>query len=365
MDREEGVGRTVTASEAEVLRVLFESATGSDEDRIRRSGLPRTTYLGAKKRLYERRLVKDAYLPNPLTFGFNMATFVLAQPFTEDFRMVMDTLCENQNTVLVWSGRTTIFGVMIHRTRADARRVLDPLTSRMEHRAITLEADLNLPTVPCYFDFEGVWNNMLGREGVVGYPRHLGGPVHWGLLGRRPTQSEVEAAGRLARRPVSPEDSGRAPHLMGPHTLTKSENRLIQRGWVQWRVFPSVSAFPSYSKQVVGDVVFMHGAFREGAKSADLFGELVQNCRTFPFLYCTDGKSVLIGSLSADRTSQRDQQAPGSRQPVASTLVRSLEAIDVTREPVMSLTAKVNHRYDRLFPSVKDDFPMSDSTEDL
>jgi len=142
---------------------------------------------------------------------------------------------------------------------------------------------------------------------------------------------------------------------MGPHTLSKTENRLIQRGWVQWRVFPSITAFPSCSTQAAGDVVFMHGAFREDARAANLFGELVQDCHAFPFLYCTDGQSVLIANLSADRTVPRDTGAPMNRQSVATTLVRSLEAIDVTREPLQSMTAQVNHRYDRLFPRGQDE----------
>jgi hypothetical protein len=349
MEGEEGIGRAVTASEAEVLRVLFESTPGTDEDRIRRSGLPRTTFLGAKKRLYGRKLVRDAYVPNPPTFGISKATFVLAQPFTENFKMVLDSMTGNPGSVVVWSGRTTIFVVMIHRTRAEAHRVLDPLTDRMGRRALILEANLNLPTVPCYFDFEGIWNSILGKEGVIGYPRHIGGPMPWGLLARYPSDGEVEAAERLVRRPLSPEDSERPSHLMGPHTLSKTEGRLIQRGWVQWRVFPSISAFPSFSTKAVDDVVFMYGAFREGARAADLFHELVYDCHSFPFLYCTDGKSVLIASLSGDHTNQRNAQDHGNRQSVLTTLTRSLEGIEVTREPISSMTAQVNHRYDRLF----------------
>lgn len=336
--------RVVNDTEAQVLSELFESPTGTEADMIRRSGLPQSTYLAAKRRLYERGIVSDRYIPNPLLFGLHSATFLVANPFAESARAVGNWLKEHSATAVAWSGRSALFAVLLHRTRTDALRHVEALAERTGRRLSYVEADLELPTVPCYFDFEGTWKSLMGKGGLVRYPRALGGGLPWGL-GTHSNAAEGEALKSLVRRPWSREESGRPAHLMGPHTLPRSEMKLVQRGLVRWRVLPSFSTFPNQSNANVTDVVLVLGMFRKNCAPAELFSELTNYCCTFPFLYVTDGRKVLIGGLG---TGQRNA-SPRAVQSIPETLERFLEEIEVFREPTMSIEMLVDHRYDRLF----------------
>jgi hypothetical protein len=341
-------GRDVSSTEAKVLSVLFEASPGTDSDRVRRSGLPRATYLYSRKNLYSRGIVEDRYIPNPVVFGYRAATFLLFRPYAEDFRHVLRSLIDDPGCVVAWSGSAVIFSVHLHRTPKKAQESLSQAIGGINNRLTSIRSDLTLPTVPCYFDFEGSWKRLNGSEGVVGYPRSLGAEQLWGI-GRRASASETEAALKLVRRTKSSAGSDRPAHLMGPHTLPRSERKLVDRGWVQWRVLPNMPSFPVNSGAGVSDMVLITGALLKGANPAELFGELSYHCRTFPFLFCTDGKVVLIGCLGTGRNAPPSGTEGRDRRPVMDTLTRHLESIEIYRENVTSLTVHVDHRYDRLF----------------
>lgn len=342
-------GREVRGAEADVLRSLFRAHPGSEEERIRRSGLPRTTYLSAKKRLYARGVVRDAYLPNPLLFGRRVALFVLARPYAEDFASVADRLREARASVVVWVGRTAIFGIQLHRTEEDAGHAREELSHSLANRLFTLAADLSSAPVPCYFDFEGIWSSIMEREGLDGYPRPLGGPLPQGWFAPTPSHAETGLAARLVRRSLSSGDTERASHLMGPHTLPRSERRLIHRGLVQWRVLPSIAAFPAHSVRRVQDLVFVHGALKDGITAKELLGRLVYEGHVFPFLYVTDGVSILLSGLGTGHPqgSSGTASVQGHRS-VGGILEGGLSRIEVVRESLVSVTVTVDHRYDRI-----------------
>jgi hypothetical protein len=348
MAEEGGVGWEVTATEAKVLSILFEATPGSDAERIRRSGLPQSTYQQAKRRLYGRELIRDRYIPHPPVFGFHSATITLTRPFAEHFETTLSSLAENPRSVVVWAGQSIIFSILLHRNSTDAQRILPTVVRDRGPRSITMEANLDLPSVPCYFDFEGAWKNLAGIEGVNGYPRPLGGELSR-HQGGHPSVAQFEAAARLVSRPFSPGGEEKPAHLLGPHTLPRTEQQMVQKGWVQWRVLPTMPAFRAPSGARVTKVVFIQGALRQDASPSFLFRELVSQCRTFPFLFCTDGRKVLLASLGTDKPLIFPNQAAQQLPSVEGILKRSLEEIEVIAAPLHDLRVIVDQRYDRLF----------------
>jgi hypothetical protein len=345
----EGLGRPVTKAEAQVLSVLFESSIGSEEGRIRRSGLSRTTFQVAKKRLYETRSVADRYLPNPAAFGFRAATFVLATPFAEHLPSASKILVEEPGSVVVWLGRQSVLGVLFQRNMEEAKGTLDRINAQTGGRFFAVCADTGLPTVPCYFDFEGAWKKLSGQPGVAGYPRPLGGPFASGIFGGGPRPADIDAARRLVHDAVFSEQSNNAPHLLGPHLLPMSQRKLLNRNLVQWRVFPAITSFPTFPETSLNEVIFVTGRFHRGAKAAEFFGRLAGECRVFPFLYCTDGDKVILAALGTGQAAQK--KGPGVAGPPStmSTIKAHIEGISIIRETASALFVQHDHRYDRLF----------------
>ncbi len=346
---ERDTDRAANDSEVEVLRSLFQSFSGTEEERIRRSGLPRTTYLSAKRRIYDRGWVRDSYLPNPHLFGRPWASFLLAQPFADDFRTIATTLANDPGTVVAWLGRTTIFAVQFHGSRDLARRAIDPFRRRLAHRMIELTVELSPASVPCYFDFEGIWAHLSGRAGATGYPRPLAPPLPTGLLGGPPGQREQESAARLVRRTVFPEGTNRPSHLLGPHNLARSESRLIRKGLVQWRIFPVFPGFPYHSATRARDMLFVHGVPRGESVHSSLLPLLNFEGHSYPFLFVSSGKELLLAGLGSGSPSVSPGSPDGAaRTSVGSILQGALQDIEVIREPLDSITVTVDHRYDRI-----------------
>jgi hypothetical protein len=344
-----GTRRTVNPTEATVLSALFEARPGSDSERIRRSGVPQSTFLDARKRLYDRGWVRDSYIPDPSIFGFKVVSFLMARPFAEQLEDTVKRLAGNPSSVVVWSGDVSVFAVVFARSLAGAHQFKNSLPINRTNQLWTVDALLDSPTVPCYFDFEGVWKNLTGRPGVNGYPRSLGREASW-ITGKLRSSGDMAAAARLVRRPFLADANERPAHLMGPYNLPRSERKLVKRGWVQWRVLPAVPAFLAKYHDRLNDVVFVHGTFLPKVRSADLFGQLLFDCQTFPFLYATNGQEVFSVSLGTRIPSMLPRPVLGERRSVMGVLRGCLEGIEVVREPLPSVRVHVDHRYDRLLP---------------
>ena len=80
-----------------------------------------------------------------------------------------------------------------------------------------------------------------------------------------------------------------------------------------------------------------------------LFRELAGDCHIFPFLYAVEGRRLLMGAMGrgkADAPPEGDVRAPA--MPV---LQRHLQGLSVTTVDVETLRVRLEHRYDRLFPT--------------
>jgi hypothetical protein len=205
------------------------------------------------------------------------------------------------------------------------------------------------PSVPVYFDFEGLWCHLAGLEGTLAYPHGLGGPVNG--VGEEqaiaPLSSHQRwAIGELLRRPFVASDQGRGGHLVGPFGLPFSERKMLSRGWVTHRTLLDPARVPEHRGKSANQVVFLTGSPKEGARPEGLFATLTRECRVFPFLFVVGPDRWLLSALGGASPVPTEPQ--GARRPVLPTLRLYLEGIEILQEAAGGFVAQVDHRYDRL-----------------
>ncbi|HTP53760.1 MAG TPA: hypothetical protein VML94_02190 [Thermoplasmata archaeon] len=345
--------RTLTESEARVIGVMLAARPDRERERLRVVDVPRSTYHAVRKRAYEEGWLRDRYVPHPVPLGRPVVSFVLLRPFADRFAETVELVSANTGTVLLWTGAQVALAVMFHAKESEAQKSTDAL---VKHRlvpdptAVTVRADG--PTIPVYFDFEGLWCNVVGLSGTLAYPHGLGGL----LDGIDPDDGPVAltahqwwAVGELLRRPFVAAEQGRGAHLVGPLGLPFSQRRLLQRGWVVHRTILDPSRLPPYQGRSADQVVFLSGAPKPGARPEVLFATLSRESRVFPFLFVVGPDRWLVGALGGSSPAPEELRA--SRRPVLPTLREFLEGIEIVQEPASAFRAPVDHRYDRLLPA--------------
>lgn len=337
--------RPITEREAAVLSSLFEGDGVDEGEKGRADEMARSTYKDAKRRVYAQGWVEDRYIPSPHLLGMRSATFALATPFADQIPDVAEQFRKDPASVVVWKGQSTVLGIFLDRSAARAQereaklRLGDPSS-----RCRSVLVDLRLPTVPAYFDFSGAWSRFVGELGPRGYPRPLGIPCSDPESdGFRGTQLGV---GALLSRPFEAEES-RAPHLLGPALLPRSQRKLVERGLVQWRVLPILSSFPQLEGARFEQVVHVLGNLQSGHSPHQLFTELTVQCFRYPFLFVSDGQRVLSSGLTVSG-GRAAATHPAASSEVMATYRAHLTDLEIFREPTKTLELVENHRYDRL-----------------
>ncbi|MCI4336017.1 MAG: hypothetical protein L3K17_02305 [Thermoplasmata archaeon] len=341
--------RALTEAEGRVIAVLLGGAGTSERERLRRAGIPRSTYHAARKRAYEEGWLKDRYIPDPARLGYPIATFAIVRPYVDHLDELVGAWSALAENMLTWASPQIVLGVFVHPTRAAAEkslaRVLPEGWSRWQH---VVHVDLTGPSVPVYFDYEGLWAHLAGLVGTATYPNGLGGSAD-GITGEL-SRHQRWAASELVHRPFVAEATGRAGHLVGPLGVPFSQQKMLRAGWVVHRVLLDPARVPPYRGRAADQLTLIMGELRADVRPEVLFATLTRECRVFPFLYVTDGARLLIGALG------RTPGAPEAssiepRRPVMATLQSALQGIEVLGESAAGFRAVVEHRYDRLFPS--------------
>ncbi|MFY9717788.1 MAG: hypothetical protein WAK40_07665 [Thermoplasmata archaeon] len=344
--------RTLTESEARVIAVMLAARPDRERERLRVVDVPRSTYHAVRKRAYQEGWLRDRYVPHPVPLGRPLVSFVLLRPFADRFAETVEIVSSNPGTVVLWTGAQMALAVMFHSKANDARRTVDTLVKNRlspEPRTVTVRADG--PNVPVYFDFEGLWCNVVALPGTIAYPHGLGGTVE----GVETEEESIAlsshqwwAVGEMLRRPFVAAEQGRGAHLVGPLGLPFSQRRLLQRGWVVHRTILDPSRLPPYQGRSADQVVFLTGTPRDGARPELLFATLSRESRVFPFLFVVGPDRWLLGAMGGSTPPPDDPRA--SRRPVLPTLQEFLEGIEIVQEPAATFRALVDHRYDRLLP---------------
>jgi hypothetical protein len=340
--------RPLTENEAIVVKsILGASIEETEADRIRRCGLPRSTYLEAKQRVYAEGLIQDRYVPSSRALGLSRISFVLSRPFADKRGPVTQALLSTPGTVLVWTGVHVQMGVVIHRTEADLSRFEERVERLLDGGALIGHVRSRpIPEdIPVYFDFEGIWSSFVGTLGVRKYPRAFPSVLHGEDTGM-PASPPSEVVSDLLRKHIGEEESP-SPHLVGPASLSRSRKKALEDGKVEWRTFLSVGLPISFGPNRLADIVLVVGRREKGRTLTQLLEELVTDCTAFPFLVAGDEDQVLIGfmgaGLGANGTTSRKV---GTN--VSSSIVNSVSHLEILREGLGLVTTQRDHQYEYL-----------------
>lgn len=336
--------RALTPIEARVMADLLGAGLESEEERIRSLSMARASYQNAKKRIYARGWLVDRYVVAPARLGIREVSFLVSRPFLEKVSGVAEELSVDRGTVVLWEGGHSLFGVLFHPDVAHR----ESLHRRVEEGAFgedafLLTVDATTTSVPIYFDFEGGWCHFARTGAPSRYPRPLP------LAPPRSTLVPSPPLMDLLRRPYHAMVTGREPHLLGPAALPRSQRKLLQQGWVEWRPSLGVGRMPPYAGAQLSSLLLLHGVLRQGRELPALFQDLAGRSGVYPFLLASDGTHVLLGGLALGLEGLGGAPAEvRSRAPVFPTLQEYLEQIEFLREPLSTVQVHLLHRYDLL-----------------
>jgi hypothetical protein len=345
--------RRLTPAEGVVIRTLLAARPISEKERIQEADVPPSTYHLARQRVTKEGWVLDRYLPDLVRVGLPTVTFAIGQPYEEKALELQKRWGDDPSNVLLWSGPQTLFGVFVGRTsswKGPEKKGFG--TDGGLRRGITLTADSRDYGIPVYFDFEASWNRLLGTSTSQAYPHPwfsgTGVEGSEDEEGASPTLSPgaLATVNNLVRRPFEAEAAGKAAVKASPFFAPRSQQRALESGWVERRLFLDPLKVPPVQGQEIQRVVLIHGQLLPDRRPQGLLHQLLEDCRVTPFLVATDWKSVLLGALSPVPAAAGT--ASSSRASVSFVLQRYLQNIEVFREPVQGLSPRVNHRYDRL-----------------
>ena len=347
--------RALTESEARVIAVLLAARPDHERDRLHQVGIPRSTYHAVRRRSYQEGWLRDRYIPHPVPLGRPHVTIVVARPYADRFEDFARFVAEDPGNVVLWSGPQISISVYFHTKGQEPQRLVQRLvTQKMAAPPIALTVLADGPTIPVYFDFEGLWSHLAGFEGTLAYPHGLGGALSSGDDAPESiTLSDHQqwALRELLRRPFVAAEQGRGGHLVGPFGLPFSQRRMLARGWITHRTLLDPSRLPVFEGRAADQVVLITGTPRSAARPEVLFSTLTRESRVFPFLFFVGEERWLLGALGG--SAPRVENGGDVRRPVLPTLREYLEGIEIIQEPAAGFTAPVDHRYDRLIPPAK------------
>jgi len=315
--------------------------------------VPRSTYHAIRRRAYEEGWLRDRYVPHPVAFGRPFVTFLLARPYADRFEDLVTTVATDPGTVVVWRGSQIVLAVVFHRKTAEADRLAARVNAgHLAAPPTTVTVRTEGPTIPTYFDFEGLWCHVAGFDGTLAYPHGLGGGMLNDAEEAEPKGLSAHqwwAASELVRRPFAAADTGRGAHLVGPLGLPFSQRQLLKRGWVVHRTILDPARLPSYQGRAADQVVLVTGSPKQGARPDVLFATLSRESRVYPFLFVAGPDRWLFGAMGG--AAPRPADAEAARRPVLPTMREFLEGIEILQEPASGFLSPVDHRYDRLLPA--------------
>ncbi len=346
--------RALTDSEARVIAVLLAARPDRERERLRQIGIPRSTYHAVRRRAYGEGWLRDRYIPHPIPLRRPYVTFLVARPYADRMAEFAESLSADPGDVVLWNGTQLSVSVFFHPKPDDGAKLATRLQrERLSAPPLTLTVDADGPTIPVYFDFEGLWCHLAGLEGTLAYPHGLGGHLESGTSDGDEelaplTSHQQWAIGELLNRPFTATEQGRGGHLVGPFGLPFSQRRLLAKGWITHRTLLEPARLPAYQGRSADQVFLISGTPRSGARPEVLFATLTRDCRVFPFLFVVGGERWLLGALGGGPpTGTPDTE----RRAVLPTLRDAMEGIEILQEAASGFTSPVDHRYERLFPT--------------
>lgn len=330
--------RSITANEARVASSLFGAFLEPEESRIRRSGLPRSSYRAAKRQLFETELLEDRYLPHPGLLDTQRVSFLLTRPFADELQRVATSLVELRGSACVWSGTQSVFAAIFHSSAEGAQSFREGVDRNAFGNPLALiQPSVEGANVPVFFDFEGAWNHLCGTRAAERYPRPM--------LGSAPLPTRFGTAERVRQlmanlwdRGGPPSNERGPPHLQGPAALPRVQRLLIRDGAAEWRVIPNLGAPIQFAESAVESVIYVSGELNPESTPLTLFRDLTGTCAAAPFLFAYEGSRVFLASLGLGIGTQPALDTDGRPRPsVRAALLRHLSRVDTLRESTRAL----------------------------
>jgi hypothetical protein len=342
--------RTLTKNEALVIKsILGSTPNESEEERIRSSGIPRTSYQEAKQRIYSMKFIHDRFIPSPQAIPMYRASLVLLRPFANKVASAGESFRKIPGTVLVWSGMHTVLGLTFHQTEEQGRAFRNELDAMSDSGTVIshVSVEPSPSSIPIYFDYEGAWNHFAHTGGSAHYPRAFPWTSttrsEWHWPGRSTTSSVVA----LLRRQFEESDGKRPPNLLSPSALPRSQRRLLLDGVVEHRSFLAPGRIPSLNGTGFGDIVLLSGKPSGQGTPGPIIEDLVVKCGAYPFFLFSDGSTLLMGLLAAG-SRRKGASGPSSAVSVLGVIGNHLSDIEFVRETTDQLNMLRSHRYDLL-----------------
>lgn len=340
--------RPLTPAETAVIASVLGGAPVSDRERMRRSGLPSRTYEAAHRRAQQQGWLVERYVPNPVLFGRPRMTLAVARPAAGTMDDCAAWWTSLREAALIWRGAQSLFGIFFDGDSPTVTPIRRDLDSRGRYAStFLLEVDLSMPQVPVYFDFEAAWARVCNQHGTQAYPRALPTRAPRGPL----TSPNVPPRWRsmiqqIVRYPLAASAPGSAQgpfYRLGRRGVIR---RALGTGWIDQRAFLDPTRMPCVGSWRLEQVAYLCGRLLPGVPPESLLVDLVDRLEVCPFLFASDGRQVLVGTLSP--APPRVEKDRGRRPSLRAGLRSSLDSVEVVREPVADLTAPTNHCYDMI-----------------
>ena len=342
--------RALTEAEARVIAVLLAARPDHERERLHQVGIPRSTYHAVRRRAYQEGWLRDRYIPHPVPLGRPYVSVLLARPYADRFDTFAAAISNDPGNVVLWTSPHISLAIFFHPKPAEPARLVQKLVDqRLMAPPVLITVNADGPTIPVYFDFEGLWSHLAGFEGTLAYPHGLGGGgAEESETEPAPRLSDHQrwAVGELLNRPFTAAEQGRGGHLVGPFGLPFSQRRLLARGWITHRTLLDPTRVPSFEGKAADQVVLLTGSPRADARPELLFSTLTRESRVYPFLFVVGTDRWLLGALGG--AGPRPEDGGSIRRPVLPTLRQYLEGIEIIQEPAVGFSTPVDHRYDRL-----------------
>lgn len=342
--------RSLSEVETRLIATLLESRPETQREWIADAGMARSTFQYARTRAYARGWVYDRYVPHPSLGGIRRLAVLVVRPFVGRRKALAAAWVRPPEVALAWTAPNLSVAVLGLR---DECNDLAEIARRLSLDPRELEAGAIVPAdndhLPAYFDFLGALGRLFDLEGRRTYPIPLVRPTSSGpATPPDPSSASAAAAHRLLESVGSGDRGwlGRAAPPV-PWTLPRDQARLVEQGWLHWRVLPDLRRLPMGPRGAPSTLVVAHGRARPHVSGPFLVRGLVAECGVFPFLVATESEGArrtLIGFLG---------RAPGmppipksnARSSTSAWLGSYVEGLKVVREPIATVTPLVDHRY--------------------
>lgn len=335
--------RALTEAEVRVLLALIGSGGEPQTAHLRRSEVPRSTFSTIRQRAFEEGWIYERAIPLSPS-GVRRVVFALAHPFAESAAKLGRQWEVEPGSVLVWQSAEILFGVFLETDPAGTNRMFSKLEGSTDAHDIRVwDVPISVASLPVYFDYEGVWGHLGGHPSQL-YPRSLGDALPK-EEGKSLSPGMQQILGELLRRPYRNEMGEDSAHRFGPSGFPRSWRRLLARGYADWRVLPDLTKIPPFPKVEVTRLAFVQGELKPGSSVFNLFQDLVEKARVYPFLLAVEGTRVLVGAAGIREPTPAEHRTRG----VLETLESHLGEIKIDTCELSGLRVRLDHRYERLF----------------